>query len=379
MSNSVRSWFAKCARVLVAVAFLVSAFAIAGGSASAKGDSGYVYTLTNAAAGNAVAVFDRGSNGALTPAGTVSTGGLGTGAGLGSQGSLALGDNGRLLFAVNAGSNDISVLATSGHNLTLVDRVPSGGTDPISIAVDGDLVYVLNAGVPNNITGFRIGILGRLHRIPGSSRPLSGADVGPAQVEFSDNGRMLVVTEKNTNKIDTFRVGLLGYATGPDVQDSAGMTPFGFAFDGSGHLIVSEAFGGAANASAASSYGLNFAGNLTTISASSPTHQTAACWVAISNDGKFAYATNAGSGSVTGYRIAHNGSLALLNADGRTGVTGDGSSPVDASVNNNGRFLYVLASGTHQIVGFAIAHDGSLAPVGSVSNLVPGSVGLVAR
>ncbi|MGA7731364.1 MAG: beta-propeller fold lactonase family protein [Chloroflexia bacterium] len=379
MSNSIRTWLTKSVKVLVTIAFLVSAFALAGGSASAKGESRAVYTLTNAAASNAVAVFNRASDGTLTPSGTVPTGGLGTGAGLGSQGALALSDNGRWLFAVNAGSNDVSVLNTSGYNLTLVDRVPSGGVRPISLTVNGDVLYVLNAGTPNNITGFKIGHLGTLSQIPGSTRPLSGADVGPAQVEFSDNGRLLVVTEKGTNKIDTYTVSRSGLATGPNVQNSAGMTPFGFEFDKRDHLIVSEAFGGAANASAASSYSLNNAGVLTTISASSPTHQTAACWVAISKDGKYAYTTNAGSGSVTGYRIGHDGSLTLLDPDGVTALIGAGSSPIDATVSNDGRFLYVLTAGSHEIAGFEIEQDGSLTPTGNVGGLLPGTIGLAAR
>lgn len=384
MAYSIRNRFTRGIRVIVALAFLLGAFAVSGGHALAKGEpdnggSGVVYTLTNAAAGNAVAIYTRAGNGTLTAAGTVSTGGLGTGAGLGSQGSLAFSDNGRWLFAVNAGSNDISVLDASGHNLALVDREPSGGVRPISVTSRGDIVYVLNAGVPNNISGFRIGSHGSLHAIPGSTRPLSGADVSPAQIEFSDNGRSLVVTEKGTNKIDTYRVGLVGYATGPNIQNAAGMTPFGFEFDGRGHLIVSEAFGGATNASAASSYSVNFAGVLNTISASAATHQTAACWVAVSKDGKYAYTTNAGSGSVTGFRVAHDGSLSLLNADGRTGVVGDGSSPTDASVNGNGHYLYVLASASHQIVGFSIGNNGSLTPIGNVSGLIPGTVGLVSR
>jgi 6-phosphogluconolactonase (cycloisomerase 2 family) len=379
MSYSVRTWVTNSLKLLVAVALLLSGFALAGSSASAKGDSGAVYTLTNAAAGNAVAIFNRAPDGTLTPAGTVPTGGLGTGAGLGSQGALVLSDNGRWLFAVNAGSNDISVLDTSGQSLTLVDRVPSGGIRPISLDVNGDLLYVLNAGVPNNITGYRIGNHGTLSQIPGSTRPLSGADVSPAQVEFSDSGRLLVVTEKAANKIDTYTVNRAGLPTGPNVQNSAGITPFGFEFDNHGHLVVSEAFGGAANASAASSYSVSNTGALTTVSASAPTHQTAACWVAISNDGKYAYTTNAGSGSVTGYRIGHDGSLTLLNPDGVTALTGAGSSPIDATVSNNGRFLYVLTAASHQVVGFMIEHDGSLIPAGTVNGLLAGTVGLAAR
>jgi 6-phosphogluconolactonase (cycloisomerase 2 family) len=379
---------------------LLASFAIIGGSASAsalsRGPAGAVYTLTNAAAGNEVAVFNRAADGTLTPAYTVPTGGLGTGTGLGSQGALAMSNNGRWLFAVNAGSNDISVLATGGrgvkdlasglapdvrhdNRLHLVSRTPSGGTRPISLTSNGNILYVLNAGVPNNISGFRVNSNGTLDPIDGSTQPLSAADSGPAEVRFSSNGRVLLVTEKSTNMLDTYTVSGKGVASPPNVQASAGTTPFGFAFDNRNHAIVSEAFGGAANASAASSYNVNNDGILTTITASAPTYQTAACWVAISKDNRFAYTANTGSGNITGYSISDDGSLTLLDPSGISGVTGSGSAPADLAVTGDGKFLYVLDGGTHAFSGFAIAHDGSLTPVDTTMGLIPGSAGLVSR
>jgi 6-phosphogluconolactonase len=368
-------------RTLSAVALLASSFAFAQGGASASTAPGSVYTLTNAAAGNAVAVFDRSPEGELTPAGTVATGGLGTGAGLGSQGAVALSENGRWLFAVNAGSDDISVLEVynGGIELALIDREPSGGDRPISLTSHGNLLYVLNAGAPNNITGFRVGKDGTLTSIPGSTRALSAADTSPAQVSFDPVGDVLVVTEKATNKITTFPVGLDGVPGQAVVHNSSGMTPFGFDFDNLGRVFVSEAFGGAANASALSSYTLLANGVLGTVSASVPTHQTAACWTAVSRDGRYAYTTNAGSGSVSGYRIAHDGSLTLLDADGRTGDTGAGSSPIDAGFSANGRYLYVLTAGSHEIVPFAMNANGSLIELTAVTGLPVGMVGLAAR
>jgi len=246
------------------------------------------------------------------------------------------------------------------------------------LTVHGNLLYVLNAGPPANITGFRMGHHG-LSMIDGSTRPLSGANVGPAQVQFSPNGRLLVVTEKMTNKIDTYTVGHDGMATGPMTQDSAGIEPFGFAFDGRGRLIVSEAFGGTPNASATSSYHASQDGTIGVISASVPTHQTAACWVVVTDSGRYAYTTNTGSGTLSGYRIDHDGSLSLLNADGVTGSTGAGSMPIDQDFSAGSRFLYVLTEGSHHVVGFRVNHDGSLTNVDSVGSLPPSAVGLAAR
>jgi 6-phosphogluconolactonase len=144
-----------------------------------------------------------------------------------------------------------------------------------------------------------------------------------------------------------------------------------------GTLVVSEAFGGAANASAASSYDL-LDTTLAVVSASAPTHQTAACWLVVTGDGRFAYTTNASSGSVSGYAVGPDGRLALLDAGGQTGLTGAGSTPTDAALSLNSQFLYVVASGAHQVVGFAVGPDGSLSPLAQVS-LPVGAVGVAAR
>jgi 6-phosphogluconolactonase (cycloisomerase 2 family) len=340
-------------------------------------DVGAVFTLSNSAAGNAVLAFGRSADGSLTPAGSVATLGNGTGAGLGSQGAVALSDDGRFLFAVNAASNTITSFAVDGSSLTRISTVASGGTLPISLTSHGNVLYVLNAGGTENITGFSIGTTGALTMLAGSARPLSGTGVGPAQVGFDPAGRWLVVTEKATNLIDVYAVGNDGYASAPVVNASAGQTPFGFAFNQHGVLIVSEAFGGAVNASAVSSYTLGSGGTLQVVSASVPTTETAACWVAVTNNGRFAYAANTGSASVTGFEV-REASLDILNSDGKTGNTG--TTPIDAAVSRNSRFLYALTVGSRAISAFAVRqNDGSLSPVGGATGLPAGAVGLAAQ
>ena len=245
-------------------------------------------------------------------------------------------------------------------------------------------LYVLNAGDPNqgiaaNITGFRVDADGRLGAIPNSTRALSTAAPGPAQVQFHPWGDTLVVTEKDTNRIDLFDVddGVAGPAV---VHPSSGQTPFGFSFDKRGHLIVSEAFGGAPNASAMSSYDLTDAASaLEVISASVPTLQTAACWVAVTKNGKFAYTTNTGSGTISGYRISRSGELTLLDADGVTASTGAGSTPLDIALSRDGRFAFSLNPGVGTIASFRVGAGGGLASVGTVPGIPASASGLVAR
>ena len=340
-------------------------------------DVGAVFTQSNSSSGNAVIAFGRSADGSLTPAGSFSTLGNGTGAGLGSQGAVALSNDGRFLFAVNAASNTITSFTVDGTSLARVNTVSSGGTLPISLTTHGDVVYVLNAGGTENITGFSIGSTGALTMLAGSSRPLSSTGVGPAQVGFDPSGRWLVVTEKNTNRIDVYAVTDNGYASAPVVNPSAGQTPFGFAFNQRGVLIVSEAFGGAVDASAVSSYTLGSGGTLNVASASVPTTETAACWVAVTNNGKFAYAANTGSASVTGFEV-DNASLGILDASGKTGSTG--TTPIDVAMSRNSQFLYTLTAGSHTISAFAVReNDGSLSAVGGASDLPVGTVGLAAR
>ena len=247
---------------------------------------------------------------------------------------------------------------------------------PVSVTVHRGLVYVLNAG-SDSITGFRLGRHGRLEALAGSTRALSGSGTAPAQISFAPDGDVLMVTEKATNRIVTFAVdrdGLPGFA---QVQNSNGQTPFGFAFGKRDQVFVSEAFGGAPDASATSSYELDQDGWLTTISASVGTNQTANCWVVVTPNGRFASVTNTGSGSISGYLIAFDGTIALLDAGGRTGVTGGG--PIDLALTSDGRFLYSLNTGTNTIGAFRVRADGSLSALPSTAGLPVGANGLAAR
>lgn len=360
-------------RLFVAALVIVPLlFGSVGTVAAFSGTTGAVYTMTNALTGNAIQVYNRATDGSLTSVGLFATGGLGTGKGLGSQGAIVLSQNGAWLFAVNAGSNEISVFSVQAHALTLVDKVSSMGSDPISLTFSSPWLYVLNAGNGGNIAGFRVSSMGHLAFVKGSIRPLSGASAAsPEQIGFTPEGDHLVVSEKGSNRIDTFIVDD-GVAQSPMINASAGPAPYGFGFTENGDLIISEAA-----QSAVSSYHVGDEG-LKVISASLPDTQVAACWLVVTGDGRYAYAANAGSGTISGYRVGDNGRLSLLRPDGVNGSTGAGSHPIDMGFGSNDQFLYVLASGTNMINVFAVHADGSLGYMGAVS-APAGASGIAAR
>jgi 6-phosphogluconolactonase len=360
-------------RAVLGAVLALAALALVAGPAAAAGKDA-VYTSTNSASGNRVLALDHSGSGALSPAGSFATGGTGTGSGLGSQGALALGGGGRFLYVVNAGSDSISAFSVRPHGLRLTDLASSGGDQPISLTVRRGLLYVLNAG-SGTITGFTRAHNGDLTPLAGSTEPIGGS--GPAQVEFSNDGGELVVTNKDTNTIDTFAVGSDGTPGPAQSQPSEGDTPFGFDFDKRGHLIVSEAFGGAAGASAVSSYSLDSSGLLTTISASVPDNEAAACWIAVTKNGRFAYTTNTGSGSISSYALGHDGSLGLLEQIAAN--TGTGSAPTDMAQTSSSRVLFALLPGTGQLAAYRVAGDGGLTPVDQVGGVPGSSSGLAAR
>src|SRR2546425_12946509 len=333
------------------------------------GAAGAVYALTNSSDGNAVLVYQRGGDGLLTPAGSFATGGTGTGASLGSQGAVIVSDDHQLLFAVNAGSNSISSFRIRPDGLELVNTVPSGGTMPTSVAFFRGLLYVLNAGSPNNVSGFAVDRDGSVAPIAGSARPLSADSAGPAQVGFSDDGKVVIVTEKAMNRIDTYTVGTGGLLTGPLVHSSAGPTPFGFAVDKRNTLLVSEAGTGGG----ASSYRIGADGSLEAVSSMGMTGQRAACWAGVTKNGRYCYVTKAGARNSSGFAIAQDGSASLLNADGVTAATG--GNPQDMALSLDSSYLYARVPVTGVIAIFRIRSDGSLDPLPSLTATPSGLVG----
>jgi 6-phosphogluconolactonase len=335
-----------------------------------------VFIMNNDAVKETVLAYRRNGN-QLSLSGIFPTGGAGSGGGLGSQGALTLDKQGRYLYAVNAGSNEISAFEVLRDHLVLRDIVTSGGVRPVSVAVHDDLLYVVNAGsaeVPGNVQGYHI-MDGQLAAMPGGAGLSEDGDVAPGQIGFNPSGSLLIVTEKATNRLTTFGVAEDGSLSDPTITTSSGETPFGFEVTDDDHLFVAEAFGGAEGKSAVSSYDLE-AGYPVLITGSVPTMQTAACWLVASSDGRQVYTTNAGSDNLSAYSTK-DGALSLLQSDGIGAAAGDG--PIDLDFDGRSRWLYVLNGRDDTVSMYTRGRNGSLKTVGTFSGLPSATVGLAAR
>ncbi len=353
----------------------------ANGAGQQPGQYPAVFVQTDNPSGNQVIVLDQHPDGRLSERGAVSTGGLGglsQGAmvdQLASQHSLVYDPAHQLLFAVNAGSNTLSVLSAHGRDLRLLQVLPTGGTFPDSVAVSGSLVYVLDAGGTGNVAGYRIAS-DRLFPMAASSRSLglSNTDppnflASPGEVGFSPNGSELIVTTKaSTSSLDVFGINRRGFLTAtPTVTADAGNVPFSFVFTPSSQLVVAEA-----GNSTLHTFALGTGGSLNSLSASVPDGQTALCW--ITAVGGYDYVANAGSSNVSAYTVASDGTPALVGTNGVVATTDAG--PIDMASSTDGSTLYVEAGGAGAVDEFHVDAGGSLTDLGSVADLGAGIEGI---
>jgi 6-phosphogluconolactonase (cycloisomerase 2 family) len=332
-----------------------------------------VFVQTDNTAGNTIVAYERTADGGLQQAGIYPTGGNGgqlTGSvvdHLSSEGSLAYDRQAGLLYAANAGSNTITVFAVRGDTLIRNQVVSSGGQFPVSIAVHGNQVYVLNALGGASVSGF-IQSGGRLIPQPSWQRDLGLGTTSstvftgtPGQIGFTPGGSHLVVTTKGAaNTVEVFRVGPFGPSASPAITSLPGQVPFGFTFDQYGHLAVAET-----GTDTVATFSIAPDGTLTQLG-SSATGQAATCWITASPGGTL-YASNAGSGTESALSTQPNGTVTLL------GSTPTDAGTVDAAASSDGQYLYVQAGGPGDVDAYRINPGGSLTETGSVT--VPGAAG----
>jgi len=330
---------------------------------------GAVFIMNNSVEKNEVIAFGRAADGSLRESGKFATEGRGSGGNtdpLESQGALTLSQDHSLLFAVNAGSGDVTVFRVRGSGLTFADKVSSGGSEPNAVAQHGNLVYVLNVGGSSNVVGFTLDH-DHLNQIHDSTRFLTTNNSGAASLAFSPNGKFLAVTERATNNIDVFAVEPDGTLSAIVVNPSAGPGAFSVVFAPNGAALVSETgAAGAHNGSAISSYAVLANGTVAAISTSVPTLGAANCWNVTTPDGRFVYVSNAGTGNISGFSISNSGALTPIGGT-VLGTNPSGATNLDIAISSDGKFLYTLNSGIGTIGIFAIRNDGTLVSVPSAA------------
>lgn len=365
----------------LALAVVLAGVAQARGDRGGRGDGGVVFVQTNEPTGNHVVVYDRGHDGSLRQGGSYATGGNGgvvtpgtESDHLGSQGSLVYDRRHDLLFAVNAGSDSLSVFRVHHDRLVLQQVLASGGGFPASIAVDRNVLYVLNAGGAGTLQGFRI----EGHRVaplPESTRTLGLANSdppfflsSPGQVGFTPDGRQLLVTTKTSgDMIDVFSVGRHGLLSATPTHNTAATpVPFAFTFQpGTKRLVAGEA-----GVSAVTTYVVQPSGSLSDPRSLSD-GQTALCWITRVRD--VYYVSNTGSNTISSYRIQRDGRPVLLASVAAETELG----PVDSAASGN-RFLYVQTGTSGTLDEFRVERDGSLDEIGVVTGLPSGQEGIAA-
>jgi 6-phosphogluconolactonase (cycloisomerase 2 family) len=336
--------------------------------------AGAVYVQTNAAP-NEVIAFRRADDGSLDRIGSVATGGEGDGTPhLQSQGSVTLTGDGQYLLVTNAASDDLSVfsLAADG-SIEIRERVHTGAT-PRSVDERDGLVVVLNTG-EHALASFRLHAEG-IERVEGGDHALDPSHADPAQVAFSPDGTLVLITERATDSIVTYEVTAEGTLGASSEIASEGPTPYGFAFTSGGTLIVTEAFGAEKGAAAASSYAIED-GSLVVRTSSVGNGRSEICWAVVTPDDRFAFTTNFADGAFSRYAIASDGSLSL--EDATAGISVDGIPGLrDEALSSDGRFLYAIDADGGRIYGWSVDAEGVLEPVGSWDGLPATVAGLAA-
>jgi 6-phosphogluconolactonase len=343
--------------------------------------SSRVFTETNAAAGNSILIYNRSAtNGSLTLAQTLPTGGDGNGVLLEAQGAVIVVSH--YLLAVNAGSDTITVANIGTAPATVVSTISSGGITPKSLTAYMDTVYVLNkgnaTGSNGNINGFTLNATtGVLTPIAGSTQPLSGmTGPDPTQIGFTVNGHSLLVAEKDVSLIDVYAVNASGVAGPPTTYSSHAPNPYGFAVGQQSRIFMTEANAAAPFASSVSSYSISTSHVPDLISASVSTGQSAVCWAAVNSANTFLYVTDNESATISVYSVDSSGHITLI--PGFNVATPGG--PFDIAISSDQKNVYVLyESPTNEIITYTINSNGSLTPGAGAALPSNASTGLVVR
>lgn len=330
-----------------------------------------LFTISNQSAENRLLVYNRLSNGSLEYDTSVSLIGKGISSLLGSANPLTASADGNWLFAVSPGSNLLTSIDIRGSLPISIDTIGTNGLKPVSVAVFSNRVYVLNQGGNGSISGFTYDGNGYLNYIPNSFIQLGTGPVNPAQISFNNEGNALIVTEKDSSKLDLIHLDNNGGISSIQKFSSFSDKPYGFVINNNNYIFCSEAF-----QNYFSVYKIN-SNSIDLVSTPISTAQVGACWVGLLPNQQYAYMLLAGTNCLTGFDVSSPTSPRLLNSDGNTASTGN--HPIEIVASKNSKLIYVLNSGTNSINVFDVSQTGTLNPIQEKMGLPSSTVGLALK
>jgi 6-phosphogluconolactonase (cycloisomerase 2 family) len=398
---------------------LMSASALADFSLGHSHGSEFVYVESNnpqPGQNEVIALRRNPSNGSLRQVGTFLTGGTGFGnvtQGLGPDDSdqeVIASPDGRLLFAVNQGSNSIAVFhIRSNGRLDLVGTFDSGGTQPVSLGLSGDHLYVANRGdalqnhtatIAPNYTAFDVGDDGALTPIPGSTITLP-IGLSPAQTLIARNGKFLFgnnfaipgTTPPLGQTIDPFQIQPDGtLAPAPSGPVAANVTP-NVLLGTATHPTLPIIYGGLTGTPGIAVFTFDNQGSVQFV-ASVPDQGAAPCWLTVSADGKYLYASNTGTDSIGVFSLADPlhpvqvQEFKLAGPFAPPGVSGSQTASFQIALDPSGQNLYVITQDTaatrdfqqgNAVHALSVAADGTLSEGNPSVTFSPADVPAAAR
>jgi len=330
-----------------------------------------LYTQTNEQA-NVIVHMSRNADGSLTVQNRVFTGGVGTNGvkfgdttntsvpdSLVSQNSVVISSDHSTLFAVNAGNNTVSTFAidpTTG-NLTLKRVNTTAGVFPTSLAFNNGHLYVSFEGGSEKLQAYNVSGDGALTLIGAYAVPAKGNHpVSPTHVTLSPNGTFLYVSAgTGSNAVASYAVNADGTLGSSTLNTSGIVSPFAGTFVNNSLYLSTDIAD-----KALAAFSVN-GGTLTPIGTPLTSAQAGPCWLVVTPNGQFAYVGN-GSGPISSYTIASNGTLTLKNA---TEAKDSAKVAGDSWISPDGKFLYTAYLADDEVIAYSIGSDGTLTKVGS--------------
>jgi len=393
-----------------------------------KAAGGHLYMQTNEVE-NAIIHYHWSAKGPLAELERVATGGPGSGElspiyhvkrpnDFEGAGSVILTPDHRFLFATNGGNNSVSSFAVDKEGrLTLLDvkrtgNTEGGGAKSLAYAPSSRTLYVLHTFGPDHLRLMSVDGEGKLTPRPEeySANTKDWNDRVPTTAVLSPDGKFLVVgttfdelpTRKNPDGslilwvpdqhgalhliasnapdpdgIVVFPVGEDGALREPSFYDARGASPFYIAFlhNRPDTFVVGYAVSDAVSVGKINADGKISIGPLVKINTSSGV-PSELCWLAVSPDDRFVFATEFGYSYMSSFRIDGNG-LSIAKDPASLKVSGDGtfraingsvsSGPSDSWISPDGAYLYEIYGNASKLVGYTTKPDGSLEEVTSVA------------